>query len=552
MFSKIFITHRILVLGILGILLLAATLRFWQLGRIPEGFHADEAAFGYNAYSILKTGKDEYAKPYPLILQSFNDYKGAIYAYLTIPFILIQGLNEWSVRAPSAVFGVLFVLLTFALVYKISTKLHLALLSMMLAGISPVGIMLSRVQSDPLVCVFFFYLGYYLWLLWFEKKNICYYFLSIISIIVSFYTYPSTRLFVLPFLILMGVLDWPGYSKKIRLSAVFAFLCVGIVVGAMSLTSARVRLTQISVFSKMDVQLPLDEKIREDGAMGMSVFATRVFHNKVTAYGQFLFDNFADYISYKFLFRQAGQPVREAIPDSGVLLLIELPFFLIGIYSSFKNRFSYGIKAVLWFLLVPAILSIARDETPNIHRFFLATIPLHMVVAIGIATLYKKFAAKYKIAFYVTVSSLFFVNVVFFLHQLFIHQPIHQPTYRNNTHNELANALKKLYVSYDVVVSQKILEQMLFYWPVDPGTYQAEGSPRDLDNAWYRNFLFVTDACPSSRRNPVVQAIKNKRILYVDLPECPMNKHKKIIKSIVYRNTLEAFRLVVRDDWGFE
>ena len=35
---------------LLFIIITAASLRFYQLESIPSGFHADEAAFGYNAY----------------------------------------------------------------------------------------------------------------------------------------------------------------------------------------------------------------------------------------------------------------------------------------------------------------------------------------------------------------------------------------------------------------------------------------------------------------------------------------------------------------------
>ncbi|KKQ38117.1 MAG: hypothetical protein US53_C0001G0022 [Candidatus Woesebacteria bacterium GW2011_GWA1_37_7] len=44
---------------LLLIILLAAFLRFWKLGSYPA-LNADEAAIGYNAYSLLETGKDEH------------------------------------------------------------------------------------------------------------------------------------------------------------------------------------------------------------------------------------------------------------------------------------------------------------------------------------------------------------------------------------------------------------------------------------------------------------------------------------------------------------
>src|SRR6266404_9311757 len=90
-----------ITLGI--IVLLAVLLRLWQLGNVPPSPDWDEAALGYNAYSIMHTGRDEYGKFLPVVLRSFDDYKPALYAYLTIPAISVFGLDTFAVRLPSAV-----------------------------------------------------------------------------------------------------------------------------------------------------------------------------------------------------------------------------------------------------------------------------------------------------------------------------------------------------------------------------------------------------------------------------------------------------------------
>src|SRR5512142_864595 len=85
------------------ILILAGFLRLWQLGQAPPSPDWDEAALGYNAYSILKTGRDEYGTKFPLTLRSYDDYKPPLYAYITIPSVAVFGLNVWSVRLPSVI-----------------------------------------------------------------------------------------------------------------------------------------------------------------------------------------------------------------------------------------------------------------------------------------------------------------------------------------------------------------------------------------------------------------------------------------------------------------
>ena len=48
------------IASIAVITFIGAWLRFAELDSVPPGFYIDEASFGYNAYSILKTGRDEY------------------------------------------------------------------------------------------------------------------------------------------------------------------------------------------------------------------------------------------------------------------------------------------------------------------------------------------------------------------------------------------------------------------------------------------------------------------------------------------------------------
>ena len=76
------------------IVLISLFLNIFKQNTSPGCFNSDEASFGYNAYSILKTGGDEYGNFMPLRLKSFGDFKMPVYSYLSVPFIAIFGLNE--------------------------------------------------------------------------------------------------------------------------------------------------------------------------------------------------------------------------------------------------------------------------------------------------------------------------------------------------------------------------------------------------------------------------------------------------------------------------
>ena len=96
---------------LLAIVMLAAVVRVYDLDTLPPGLFCDEAALGYNAYSILKTGRDQNQELLPLSVWSFGlSYKNPIFIYVATVPIAAFGLNEFSVRLTAALFGVLGVI----------------------------------------------------------------------------------------------------------------------------------------------------------------------------------------------------------------------------------------------------------------------------------------------------------------------------------------------------------------------------------------------------------------------------------------------------------
>jgi len=131
------------------ILSLAFFLRIYKINSNPPGLTPDEASLGYNSYSILKTGKDEYGARFPIIFKSFGDYKPGLYVYLTIPSVALLGLNELSIRLPSVIAGVISVFLVYLIVKDFlllenSKKFKLELVAALIAAVNPWLIYFSR------------------------------------------------------------------------------------------------------------------------------------------------------------------------------------------------------------------------------------------------------------------------------------------------------------------------------------------------------------------------------------------------------------------------
>lgn len=135
-------------------------LRFWQLGSIPEGLTKDEAYYGYDAYSILKTGKDIWGDSFPLRFKSTGEYKLGL-TYLIVPAIKIFDLTELAVRLPSAVFGLLTLPLLFLTLRIYSLPRYLALALTVVFALSPWSFGTSRLFYESSVGLFFVALGLY-------------------------------------------------------------------------------------------------------------------------------------------------------------------------------------------------------------------------------------------------------------------------------------------------------------------------------------------------------------------------------------------------------
>src|SRR3989344_1656359 len=181
------------------IVLFAAFVRLIFSNQSPPSLNWDEASLGYNAYSILKTGKDEWGRVFPLTFEAFGDYKLPGYIYTLIPFVAIFGLNEFSIKLPSIIAGVISVFLLYLIIKKLTQNNSLALVSALLLAISPWHIFLSRIALEAnlafmffLAAVYFFFLG---------LNNYRYFFAFSFFSSLTIFTYNSARVFLPLFLI---------------------------------------------------------------------------------------------------------------------------------------------------------------------------------------------------------------------------------------------------------------------------------------------------------------------------------------------------------------
>src|SRR5437879_424455 len=112
------------------------TLRTIALDRVPLGLHQDEACNGYDAYSLLLTGRDHHGTYLPLIVQGANDYRMPLFDYSLVVPVRLFGLRPEAVRLGAAIWGTID-LIALAVLSGLLLGRYGAALALSLAVLSP-------------------------------------------------------------------------------------------------------------------------------------------------------------------------------------------------------------------------------------------------------------------------------------------------------------------------------------------------------------------------------------------------------------------------------
>lgn len=473
---------------LIGIITIAAILRLWQLGSTPPSPDWDEAALGYNAYSVLKTGRDEYGTWFPLSLRSYDDYKPPLYMYLAVPSIALFGLETWAVRLPSALAGILAVLGTFFLVKELYNR-NLALLAAMLLAISPWHIQFSRIAFEANIGV-----TINIWAVWAFLKGLHQRKMLVVSAFLfglGLYAYHSERIFVPLLVLLLSFI----YRKELleQKRSVFMALIVGVLTVAPLLTVflnpttvTRLRGTS-SLADQTGLLARSVRKLEEDQRNGNPLGV--IFDNRRIVWAKTLVDGYLSHFSFRWLFVTGDNP-RHHAPDMGLLYLVELPFLLWGMIV--VGRQGGNVARVLfgWLLLAPVAAS-PTTELPHAIRT-LAFLPVFQVfTAVGLISVYSSYNNYKGYIFRFCIFMLFAFNFIYYLHMYFVHMNREVSEYWQFGYKQAVDYAQNKGARYGKVVVSTKLEQphmfFLYFLKYDPTRYLTEGGTSSGGFAEVRN-----------------------------------------------------------------
>ena len=450
----------------------------------------DEAAWGYNAYSIGIDGRDEFGVRFPYkYIESFGDFKPPVYAYLSSLPVKFLGLNEFATRFPSALFGFLTIFLTYFLVKEIfpknQNKEKIALFTALFLSISPWHIMLSRAAFEANVSTFFIVLGITLFLRAINK-NMWFLVLSVVSFAISFYIFNTARVFV-P---LIGLILLIGFrkelikaKKEVVVSAVVGLILLLPLIPFLISPQAKLRYQEVNIFSNPEIVKTANQSIEnDDGAIW-----SKIINNRRVFYGTEFAKHYLDNLNPSFLFIKGDGNPKFSTQDIGQLFIWDLPFLIIGVFILFRKKEGYYWLIPMWLLLGIIPAATAR-ETPHALRIETVLPTFQILTAIGfvffIDHLKTRLKPKMVLGMYISVLFLLFVNVFYFLHSYYSHYGRESAADWNYGYKEAYKYLSEVEDQYENIYFTDELGRphiyYLFHNKIDP-KYYRENSEIERD-----------------------------------------------------------------------
>lgn len=486
MIKKIKLHQILLVL----VLLLAVATRLFNLDKYPAGLNADEAAIGYNAYSLIETGMDEHGVSWPLVFRSFDDYKPALYFYIVIPFIKVLGLTVNAVRLPSAILGVFSVWFLYLIIDRIFKNKTIAFLSALVLATSPWHLHFSRGGWEVNASATFLLLTIYLFLLGLKKPR--FYLLAVLPFVASMYTYHSMRIIAPLLAIFFIILYWQDISsafkqkkaRKYLLGSVSLMILLALpLVWQMFGSQGQSRFSGVSIFAD---QGPLWEALEMRRQHPSGSLVAVLLHNRYLSYSIRFFQNYLSHFSPRFLFITGDEIARSKVSGIGQSLLVLAPFYFLGLLNLLKLDNKGKKLTLFWFLIAPLAASLTF-QSPHALRAHNMVIPLSIITALGVFTAFKAIK-KFKPVFalgIVAFSLLFAHNFTYYLHQYYVHYPKELPYAWEYGFEEMGQYIKENGDQYDQIIISSRYDQpyilTAFFTQYPPDKFQEEivMTPRD-------------------------------------------------------------------------
>lgn len=465
---------------LVSILALAAVLRLWGLSYNPPHLSSDEAALGYNAYSIAKTGRDEHGEFLPIVFKSFGDWKPGLYVYLTVPFVVTLGLTELAVRLPAALGGIFAVYLLYLVVRELFENKKLATAASLFLAISPWHLQFSRGAWEAGVALTLVLGGIYFFLKA-VGGNRNFLLISVVLFSLTLWTYQGAKLssaIVIGLLVFLWRKQLLSFARGVLIKSALVGLVVASPVLLSVLQGKTGRLEVYSIFSYERSTETINEIIGQEG-VSVGSWQYYLYHSESLNFLRGIMGRWFNHYSGRFLFFEGDwTSTRHGVPNAGVVLLLDSVFLVAGLMALARAGGKREVLVVwLWLLLAPLPAALSRDSVHAVRTLNMV-IPLSIVLALGAMGLFDwikrqgRFAAPAIIVFLL----IYIANYVYYLDAYWVHAPKRNSQDWQYGYKQIVEKVTALQERYpEIVIKQDYTQPyifFLFYQRYDPAKYQ--------------------------------------------------------------------------------
>ncbi len=547
--------HSALVFGLIVTFVLSfgVFLRTFRLSQSPPSPYWEEVALGYDAYSLLKTGKDHHGVSWPILAaESFGDWKPTGYLYALLPSLALLGLETAAVRLPAVVSGIVIFCSAGYIAWKITGKRISGLLGLAVAAVSPWGIQFSRAGWEVTLATGLFLVATIVQTDVLSakptKKNKWILVGSGVLLWLSAYTYHAFRLLVPIWLFLIGlvmVAKFFGKKRKLTLlqrlvnatKSSFTVLWPLVLVSllailpfAQALGSSQLnqRFAETSIFSDSAI---VEQSNYWRQASGNTLLSRLVSHRFIL-FGKEMAQSYFSHFDPVFLFFRGDENLRHSSGYGGQLYVIDAFTIIAGVQFLFthKSKLSKPWVLLLFGLLflspIPASLTKA---TPHALRTLPLSVGFNVLSALGlthliyycyeygrVSFLEKKLSFK---SVFITMIPVLIVGVIYALqatawasHYFYVYPVLSAHEWQFG-YQEMVNTVATLHQkdpNLPVYITREYGRPAMYYWfytQTSPNLVQEANATAKKDQGeflTFENFVFIRGLYEIKQRPSIV------------------------------------------------
>lgn len=544
--SKLFLKNNILVIvSLLFIVFLGAFLRFWRLDSAPKGALIDELHFGYLAKSLILTGKDEHGESWPVIFEGFGDRKLPAMAYLDIPSVAIFGLSIFAIRVPSALAGILLILVSYWLLWEITQRKKWALFAALITAISPWSFFLSRFGFESNLALLGLSIGLASLFTAERTSKRVWYVISALGIALTWYSYiayrPITAVLFLVYALMKLSSGFKENKKTILLIFVTFVVAVLPLLTPKSISVNNTRVGQVGIGSETGTELIINEK-RTFCATQLPRLVCDIAWNKPTYMFKELTHRYLMAFSPEFLVTKGELSTDFLTVDAfGQFFPILYPLIFAGMAGFAFTKKTPLTKIQKWLIIVGLIISpipsaiVGDPQKVRISALF----PFLLVTITYGAVVVEKFLKTN------LLRSIFYLGLVAvmlgytFLYQMEyfgVHTTQHEFKYQSylpSLHKYLDTLPEDAVINIVPFYSDPLMFHA-FYTDLDPSVYQSLAVVDEYDGASFRHTVELGNIW-SHKYSPEYLSCwgleNNKQVVFVTNVEQKQLKYSHVEKS---------------------